>query len=1091
MKRQSILSILPLLLLSTFISAQKVDINQLSGIKMRNIGPAGMSGRVTAIDVVHNNTDKIYIGTASGGVWVSESGGIDWKPIFDKQPVQSIGALTINQQNPAEIWVGTGEGNPRNSHDSGEGIFKSIDGGHTWKRMGLEKTKTIHRIIIDKHNTNVVYAAALGSAWGPNPERGVFKTTDGGKTWEKILYINDSTGCADFIVDPSNPNKLIAAMWEYGRKPWFFNSGGKGSGIYISHDGGTNWKKVQSKDGIPRGNLGRIGLAIAPSKPNVVYALIEAKENGFYRSDNGGRTWRKQASKNIGNRPFYYADIFVDSKNENRVFNLYSLLSMSEDGGKTFRVILPYSKIHPDHHAFWIHPENPNYMINGNDGGLNISRDGGKTWRFIENLPLAQFYHINYDMDFPYNVYGGMQDNGSWVGPAYVFKRGGIRNSDFQELYFGDGFDVVPRPDNNRYVYAMSQGGNVAYIDRETGHNRFIKPFHPDGEKLRFHWNAGIAQNPFHNCGIYFGSQYVHKSMDCGETWEIISPDLTTNDSTKQKQHLSGGLTIDDTRAENHTTIITIAPSPRDEQVIWVGTDDGNVQLTRDGGKTWNNLSSRLPGFRKGSWIPQIEVSPMNKGEAFVVVNDYRRNNWQPYLYHTSDYGQTWKRIADANNIHGHCLAVVQDPVEENLLFLGTEFGLYVSIDKGRTWSKWMNGYPSTPTRDLKIHPREHDLIVGTFGRAVWIMDDIRPLRELARTQGETLKKDFKLFDIPDAYMASYRSVDGTRFAGDAMYIGANRGSGARMTVWVHPKLKKKKKESPKVEDKKKGKKKKGKKKMAEAEKEKAEGEADSASKKDKKDDTKKRKGDKAEIKVFNMQGDTLRTYEVKLDTGINRIGWNMRRKGVRFPTYREIKPDAAEPGGPQVLPGKYMIKIWYKDFKDSATVQVHTDPRREVSVTDLQAKSAAIDDFYNLVENCSDAMNQLKDAKKTIDLVNDGIWLLPDSTQKDIKEAGKEMLDSIKVLQKLYALPPGTKGIQRVVDGLNSSLYTANGYIYASKGAPSQNARHALAAARKDASEVLTRINNFIANDWAEYQKKVETANFSLFKKFEPVKME
>src|SRR5688572_5479715 len=567
-------------------SNAQIDSKILEGIRIRNVGPAGMSGRITAIDVVNNDPKHIYAGSASGGVWESTDGGIVWKPIFDDQPSLSIGAIKINQLNPSEIWVGTGEGNPRNSQNSGKGIFRTLDGGRTWMHMGLENTKTIHRILIDELNPSTIYAGALGSAWGANPERGVFKSTDSGKTWNKILYSNDKSGIADMVMDPENPRKIIAALWEYGRTPWDFNSGGNGSGLHITYDGGEHWKKITSKEGLPEGNLGRIGLAIAPSSPNIVYALIEAKENGLYKSIDGGEHWTLVSTKNIGNRPFYYHEIYVDPQNENRLWNLYSYVSKSEDGGRTFETILDYGKgVHPDHHAFWIHPDNPDYIIDGNDGGLNISRDRGRNWYFAGNIPVGQFYHIDIDNDYPYNLYGGMQDNGSWVGPAFVLKAGGIRNNDWRELYFGDGFDVLPKLSDTRYGWAMSQGGNLAYYDRETGHNQFVKPVHPEGTKLRFNWNAGLARVPGTDCGIYYGSQFVHRSDDCGQSWKVISPDLTTNDTTKQKQDKSGGLTIDATNAENHTTILSIAPSTLNPQVIWVGTDDGNVQLTKDGGQ--------------------------------------------------------------------------------------------------------------------------------------------------------------------------------------------------------------------------------------------------------------------------------------------------------------------------------------------------------------------------------------------------------------------------------------------------------------------------------------------------------------------------
>ena len=504
--------------LASWTNAQNLNMKHFKGMSPRSIGPAGMSGRVTSIDVVRSNPDIMYIGTASGGVWKSESGGIAWEPIFDDQRTISIGAIAIQQSNPSVIWVGTGEGNPRNSQSSGAGIYKSLDGGKTWKYLGLEKTRNIHRIIIHPSNPDVVYLSVIGYAWGDTEQRGVYKTTDGGKTWKKILYVNNRTGAADLVMDPSNPNKLIVAMWEYRRWPWYFKSGGKGSGLYITYDGGETWKQKTDKDGLPKGELGRIGLAIAPSKPNIIYALVEAKKNALYKSTDGGDTWSKiTTDKNMGNRPFYYSDIFVDPKNENRIYSLFSLVSKSEDGGKSFKVILPYygfNSVHPDHHAWYINPDNPNFMIDGNDGGLNITRDGGKTWRFIENLPLAQFYHINIDMQMPYNVYGGMQDNGSWRGPGYAWRQGGIRNAYWEEVVFGDGFDVVPDLEKTHLGYAMWQGGNLERYNLKTGNSQYIKPIHPEGKELRFHWNAAIAQNPFDKASIYYGSQYVHKSNE-------------------------------------------------------------------------------------------------------------------------------------------------------------------------------------------------------------------------------------------------------------------------------------------------------------------------------------------------------------------------------------------------------------------------------------------------------------------------------------------------------------------------------------------------------------------------------------------------
>lgn len=738
-----------------FISAQQIDFSSLKNLKIRNVGPANMSGRITAIDVVTENPKIMFVGAASGGVWKSENGGSAWKPVFDDQPTQNIGALTIQQSNPDVIWVGTGEGNPRNSMNLGMGIFKSIDGGKTWKHLGLEATKTIHRISIDPNDPNVVYVGAMGDPFTANEHRGLYKTIDGGLHWKKVLYSNTTSGIADLKMHSTNSNKLYAALYDHKRTPYYFTSGGEGSGFYVSEDGGENWNKLGEKNGLPSGDLGRIGFAIAPSEPNRIYAKIEAKKNAIYRSDDGGTSWKmiNDNPKFANNRPFYFQDLAVDSEDPDRVYNIYQPLSVSYDGGSTFDTIpmIPADEtkgIHADFHAFWVNPNDAQHFIIGGDGGLGFTQDHGKSWYFPETIPVAQFYHVGVDNDTPYNVYGGMQDNGNWSGPAYTWKRGGIRTLYWQYLVGGDGFDISPDLDNSRFGYGSSQNGDLYRYDKLTGYYVSIKPPSLDIKTpLRFNWNAAFARNPKNDNAAYYGSQFVHVTKDKGATWEIISPDLTTNNPEHQKPDY-GGLTLDVSGAERYNSILTIAPSSLNDQIIWAGTDDGQVQLTTDGGTTWKNLTAKVKGMPNESWVAQIQASRYDAKSAWMVVNNYRKGDYEPYVFKTNDLGKTWKRVADKTMVNGYALTIMQDPVEPNLVFLGTENGLWLSIDEGATWSQFKNGFPSVSTMDLKIQERESALIVGTFGRAIWVLDDLLTLREIAANK---LKRGITALPMNDA----------------------------------------------------------------------------------------------------------------------------------------------------------------------------------------------------------------------------------------------------------------------------------------------------------------------------------------------------
>ena len=1040
-------------LISIIGYSQELSMDLIKNMTPRNIGPGGMSGRVTAIDVVISNPDIIYAGTASGGLWKSISGGITWDPIFDNEVTASIGAVAIQQSNPDVIWVGTGEGNPRNSLNGGYGIFKSLDGGKTWTSMGLEQTRHIHRVIIDPTNPNVVYVGAIGSPWGEHTERGVYKTTDGGETWNKILYANTKTGVADLVIDPKNPNKLMAALWEHKRDPWFFNSGGEGSGVYITYDGGKNWKKITSEDGFPDGDLGRIGLAIAPNKTNIVYALIEAKKNGLYKSMDGGIKWGKvnENMNEIGNRPFYYADLYVDSQNENRLYSIFTYVNVSEDGGKSFEQLMPAygvsNGIHPDHHAWWIHPENGNFMIDGNDGGLNITKDGGNSWRFIGNLPVAQFYHISVDNEIPYNVYGGMQDNGSWRGPAYVWRDQGIRNSYWQEISFGDGFDVVPDRDDSRFGWSMSQQGYVSRYDWKTGNNYTVRPTRQNPDiALRFNWNAAINIDPKDNSTLYFGSQFVHKSTDKGETWNIISPDLTTNDPKKLKQHESGGLTMDATGAENHCTILVIEPSEVEQNILWVGTDDGRVHYTTNGGDDWTEVTKNIKGLPKGSWITQIKASKSNKGEALLVANDYRRFNYTPYAYRTTNYGKTWKRIVDENDTESYTLCIVEDAIEPNLMFLGTDDGLYISIDAGTEWTKWTNGFPTVSVKDLVIQPREHDLVIGTFGRAAWILDDIRPLREIAKNNTIT-NENIKLFEPPTAYLAAYQQPTGSRFGGDAMYHGTNRGFGVRFAYHFNPKREK-----------------------------------DTIA-----------QWDTLRLQIFDGER-LIRTLKQKtpVDNGLHYWSWYMDEKGVKRPS-KSINKSKREPSGVGVLPGTYKAVLNYGNLNTETTIEVKNDPRLEVNIEAQKAVYKASKQLESYQNTAAKATRQLAESKE---IAEDYLKALKKKDKDTYSDTIKHTEDIVKTIEDIFVLFFGKVDERQGITSdpkvsVMERLGTTSYYVSTRPNGLTSTEEILIKNAKNDLTNALELVNSFFENEWKDYRSKIETIDITPFKAIETVHIE
>lgn len=1079
MKKSIIKITIIALLMSVVINlpAQQLDMDKLTGMKARSIGPAGMSGRVTAIDVVLSNTSIIYAGTASGGLWKSTSAGINWTPVFDKENTQSIGDIAIQQSNPSVVWVGTGEGNPRNSMNSGGGIYKSLDGGATWKNMGLEKTRNIHRVIIDPQNPNVVYVGAIGVPWGDQKERGVYKTTDGGKTWENILYINEKTGVGDMVMDPSNPNKLIVGMYEHHRKPWQFVSGGDGSGMYITYDGGATWQKKTSKNGLPEGNFGRMGFAISMNRPEIVYAWVESSKNAIYRSADGGENWVKMNDKtdDIGGRPFYYSSIAVDPKNENRLYTYYSEVNVSEDGGKTFRKLLPYSGVHPDHHAWWINPEDPAHMIDGNDGGLYTTHDYGKNWRFAENIPVTQFYHVNVDMELPYNVYGGAQDNGVYAGPAYMWKDQGIYNTYWKELMFGDGMDVIPDPVDNRYGYSMTQNGALVRYDKETGYKHSIKPTHPDPKmRLRFNWNSGLALDPFDNNIVYYGSQFLHKSTDKGVTWEIISPDLSSNMEFDYEKEAKGGVGTE-IGSENYGNIITISPSTLEKNVIWVGTDDGHVQLTRDGGKTWTDVTPTV-GFAKGSWIPQLNASTYNAGEVFVVANNYRKADSKPYLFRSKDYGKTWVSMVSGAQLgeENYVLAMVQDKVEPKLIFVGTENGLFISLDEGKNYTRWTVGFPkSAPTMDLVIHPREQDLVIGTFGRSFYILDDIRPLRELVKNGTQVLSKTIHLFTPPEAYIAEYQYADGVMFPAEGMYMGENRAAGA-MISYVANKAQAKKEVAVEAPSKNKGKKTEVKPEPVPAPEIKG-----------------NVKYDSVKIEIFNTNGERIVNDRMKSPEtgGLHRYQWDLTETAPKAPS----RGGAGDRWGGSVsikaLPGTYKVRMTYGDAKDSTQLVVKYDPRFNVSQDILEARYKMQKDLGQMMEVAATATTRLRESN---DLAAEYLKEMESRKNEDLKskiDQTKAVKDSIKaIMDSILGIPQVGLGTKPADPTLTRMIISALGYISSAKGSINATDRRVYGFAEDEINKIVERVNKFYSTTWSSYKQLMEAANLSPFKSYPPL---
>ncbi len=987
----------------------------ISGLGARNIGSATMSGRISAVAANHEPSGKItlFVGAASGGVWKSDDGGTRFRPVFDDQPVQSIGAIAIDPKNSKNVWVGTGESWTRNTVSIGDGIYRSTDSGETWTNVGLPKSERIARILVSPKNSDVVFAAVPGPLWSDSADRGLYQTTDGGKTWNLVLKGgNASTGCADIDIDPSNPDVMFATMWDFRRKGWTFRSGGDGadapsaSGLFRSADGGKTWTEVtpEASKGFPKKPYGRLTIGIAPSNGKRVYCMIESTESALFVSDDGGASWdRRDKSNWMVWRPFYFANLVVDPKNPDRVFKTDGAMIVSDDAGKSFSVIGGFVGMHGDVHDVWIDPTNPQIVISGDDGGMWYSYNGGSKWWKGNNLPVSQFYHVSLDNNDPYRVYGGLQDNSSWVGEsAYP---GGVGNAQWENMYGGDGFWMFPDPSDPDYIYAEYQGGHIGRVNRYTHETRNIQPQANYNEKLRWNWNSPIALSPNDKNTLYIGAQFLFRSRDHGQTWERLGGDLTTNDPEKQKQEQSGGVTIDNSSAEAHTTIFSISESPKDANVIWAGTDDGNLQLTRDGGQTWTNVVDKIQGLPKNSWVTWVQASNFAPGTAFAAFDRHTYGDMSPYVYRTTDFGATWTPLVTpqaAKGVRGYAHVIKEDLVKPDLLFLGTEFGLYVSIDAGQNWAQFKGGrFPSVAVHDLVVHPRDHDLVLATHGRGIWIIDDITPWRNLT---SDLMAQDVSFVSARPVQQRI--DANGGWASGDAAFFGENPPTAAVITYFQKS----------------------------------------------------RHLFGKLKLQVLDPSGRVVDDLPASKRPGLNRVIWSMREKPPRVPP--AVQVSFAGTRGPRVLPGTYTVRLTSGDKTVETKLPVALDRRSKFNDADRKAEYDAAMKTVALFNDESSLMDRILALRGATRKAATAA-----AQDKDLGQAVKDFdskLDAVR--KKIVATTEGgaITGEERLREHTDD-LY---GAILGYEGKPGDYQVARIEALRKELSDVAKDFDNVIAND-------------------------
>ncbi|MBC5825270.1 MAG: hypothetical protein GIX02_10685 [Candidatus Eremiobacteraeota bacterium] len=891
--------------------------SQFGNLRWRSIGPAVSGGRLAAVVGVDSDPSLYYIGAAGGGVFKTTNGGATWLPIFDKQPVASIGAIAVASRDKNTVWVGTGESNPRNDVSYGDGVWVSHDAGRTWEARGLQGTSQISAVLIDPRNPKVVLVGALGDPFKNTQQRGAYKTTDGGATWHRTLYLGTSSGISDMVRDPANPEIVYAGMWQFHRSAWYLSSGGPQGGLYRSVDGGTSWHKLRAP-GLPGGLTGRIGLAVARSDPRRVYAFVQSKSGLLWRSDNRGATWRLVSSNTLINqRPFYYSHVFVDPSNANHLFATSVHLAESKDGGTTWKRIARGT--HGDHHAMWISADGRR-IIDGNDGGVALSRDNGATWTWQNNVPISQFYHVGYDEETPYNLCGGLQDNGIWCGPSDSLDAAGITGRYWTQVGGGDGTWVWPDPVDDRFIWEAygggDNGGDLWIFDKRTQQTTDISPYLRDQNAIapsvlryRFNWESPLAFSPQDGRIAYFGGNVLFKTMDRGRHWSIISPDLTRDD--KSHQQLSGGpITIDGTNAETSDTILDIAPSPRDAKTLWVGTDDGLVRLTRDGGKTWRNVT--MPNASAFSRVDGIEASRVNPGGAYAAIDSHFLGDRSPHVYATADYGAHWRPIDAGLPTNQFARSIREDPKDPNILYAGLEQSIWASLDGGAVWQPLQLNLPPASVRDIRIHPRTDDLIIATHGRGLWILDDLTPLQEMAAAKAA----QSYLFAPRPAYAYHQFTPDNNH-----AWAGENPEYGAIITFYqVRPARR-----APRVE-------------------------------------------------ILDAHGRVVRRINgrdgsdkgMPNATGINRLAWNLTEDA---PAQWKSAPswNRGLDNGPEVVPGDYTMRIDLDGRRLTAGVSVLPDPRATWTQQDYEQRHAFVSELSQEFSAIDTALNALDDVRRRL----------------------------------------------------------------------------------------------------------------------------